>query len=395
MLANKNTLDFNNTEIAFSVKTDAELKKASWLFKLMSHPTLTKILSFVGIWTTKLRFPISTKIIKNTIYEQFCGGVNLLDSQKTIDKLESRNVLSVLDYGVEGKENEHDFDATMNEFLRAIEFASINDSIPVISAKITGLARLGLLEKISAGKELTQAEKNEYEAIVKRVDAICHKAMSKKVAIFIDAEESWIQQAIDDLVDKMMERYNQNRVSVYNTFQMYRTDRLDYLKKSVARSQEKNYFYGAKLVRGAYMEKERKRAIDKKYPSPIHATKEETDNHYNEALKYCLAQYEKISVCNATHNQASCRLMADIVDSMKVAKNHPHLNFCQLYGMSDNLTFNLAASGYNAAKYLPYGPVKDVIPYLVRRAEENSSISGDITREYGMILSELKRRGLK
>lgn len=392
--SNKASLDFANTEIAFKGKSDKELKKTSWLFKVMNQPFLTNILSTAGVWVTRLRLPISTRIIKNTIFEQFCGGTTLLECQKTIDKLNSNNVLSVLDYGAEAKETEHDFDATMNEFLRAIEFASLNDSVPVISVKVTGMARFDLLEKISSGAVLTENETKEYEVVVKRVDAVCHKAQSKNVAVFIDAEESWIQQAVDDLVDKMMERYNQNRVVVYNTFQMYRHDRLSFLKSSFERALRQNYLLGAKLVRGAYMDKERKRAEDLGYPSPIQKDKTATDRDYNAGIKFCLEHFEKISVCNATHNQESCKLMAEIIDGMKVSKNHAHLNFCQLYGMSDNLTFNLAAAGYNAAKYLPYGPVREVIPYLVRRAQENSSITGDISREYGMILTEVKRRGL-
>lgn len=393
-MANKLTLNLNDTQTAFKSKSDRELKKTAWLFRLMSNATLTKILSSLGVWAAKMRLPISTRIIKNTIYEQFCGGTTLLDCQKTIDKLNSYNVLSVLDYGAEGNESEHSFDATMNEFLRAAEFASLHDSVPVISMKITGLARFGLLEKISSGNPLNESETKEYESLLKRVDAVCHKAHSKNVAVFIDAEESWIQQAIDDLVDKMMERYNQTRVIVFNTFQMYRHDRLAFIHKSYERALAGNYFFGAKLVRGAYMDKERKRAQEMGYPDPIQPDKNATDRDYDAGIRFCLEHYEKISVCNATHNLESCKKMADFIEGMHVSKNHPHLNFCQLYGMSDNLTFNLAAAGYNAGKYLPYGPVKDVIPYLVRRAEENSSITGDIGREYSLVLSEMKRREL-
>ncbi len=393
MATNKTVLDFSNTQIAFSGKSDDELKKTAWLFKVMNHPMLTKFLSFMGVWVTRLRLPISTSIIKRTIFEQFCGGTTLLESQRTINKLETNNVLSVLDYGAEAKETEHDFDATMNEFLRAIEFASLNDAVPVISAKITGMARFELLEKVTKGEKLSEAEQREFDVVLKRVDAVCHKAHAKNVGVFIDAEESWIQQAVDDLVDKMMERYNQNRVIVYNTFQLYRHDRLGFLKRSFERALSNNYLLGAKLVRGAYMDKERKRALEMGYVSPIQPNKEATDHDYNAAVKFCLDHYERISMCNATHNQESCKLMAESIDQMNVSKNHAHLNFCQLYGMSDNLTFNLASAGYNAAKYLPYGPVRDVIPYLVRRAQENSSITGDISREYDMILKEMKRRG--
>ncbi len=387
-------LDFSNTEIAFAGKSDSELKKTTWLFKVMNNPFLVKFGSFFGIWIAHFKIPIGYQIIKNTIFEQFCGGTNLLETQKTIDKLAENDVLSVLDFGAEGKETEKDLDFTMNEILRAIDFASLNDHVPVVSAKVTGIARFGLLEKMNDGKKLTEQEEKEYAVVLKRIDAICYNAKNKNVGIYLDAEESWIQNSIDDLVDKMMHRYNQNKVVVYNTFQLYRHDRLAFLKKSFEKAEKEAYHFGAKLVRGAYMDKERKRALDMGYPSPIHNTREETDRDFNDAIKYCLDHYEKLPFCNATHNQGSCMYMAEEIEKRGLTRNHPHLSFCQLYGMSDNLTFNLAKSGYNVAKYVPYGQVKDVVPYLIRRAQENSSVTGDMSREYSLLVAETKRRGI-
>ncbi len=387
-------LDFQNTEIAFSGKSDSELKKTVWLFKMMNKPWLVSIGSVLGLWAIKLRLPFVNQIVKNTIYEQFCGGSTLYETQKTIDKLAENNVLSVLDYGVEAKTSEKDFDATMNEIIRALDFASLNDHVPVVSTKLTGIARFELLEKLNGRKPLTKSEEEEYRVVLKRIDAICYNAKDKNVAIFIDAEDSWIQNAIDDLTDKMMARYNQQKVIVYNTFQLYRKDRLAFLKSSFEKAEKEGYFLGAKLVRGAYMEKERKRAQEMGYESPIHETKEAVDKDYNDAVMFCLDNYLKIAMCNATHNQESCMLMAEAIEERGLNRNHSHLNFCQLYGMSDNLTFNLAKSGYTVAKYLPYGQVRDVIPYLIRRAQENSSVTGDMSREYALLLKEAKRRGI-
>lgn len=387
-------LDFQNTEIAFSGKSDSELKKTVWLFKMMNKPWLVSIGSVLGLWAIKLRLPFVNQIVKNTIYEQFCGGSTLYETQKTIDKLAENNVLSVLDYGVEAKTSEKDFDATMNEIIRALDFASLNDHVPVVSTKLTGIARFELLEKLNDRKPLTKSEEEEYRVVLKRIDAICYNAKDKNVAIFIDAEDSWIQNAIDDLTDKMMARYNQQKVIVYNTFQLYRKDRLAFLKSSFEKAEKEGYFLGAKMVRGAYMEKERKRAQEMGYESPIHETKEAVDKDYNDAVMFCLDNYLKIAMCNATHNQESCMLMAEAIEERGLNRNHSHLNFCQLYGMSDNLTFNLAKSGYTVAKYLPYGQVRDVIPYLIRRAQENSSVTGDMSREYALLLKEAKRRGI-
>lgn len=395
IMAKKTSIDFTNTAVAFAGKTDAELKHSTRLFKLMNQSWLVNLGSKLGVTAINLNLPFAENIIKNTIFEQFCGGTTLLDSQSTINKLYEQKSLSILDYGAEAKTTELDFNGTMNEAIRAIDFAKQNKSVPLITLKITGLARHELLEKIQKEAALTEEEKKEYKNVNKRLDAICYAAHNKKVGVFIDAEESWIQDTIDFLAKKMMKRYNKETVIVYNTFQMYRHDRLQYLIDSFEEARREDYLLGAKIVRGAYMEKERNRAAELNYPSPIQPNKKATDNDFNTALQFCVENYAYIASCNATHNAYSTALQASLIEDQGIQKNHPHLNFCQLYGMSDHLTFNLADAGYNVAKYLPYGPVKDVVPYLIRRAQENSSITGDMNREYELLVREMKRRGLK
>lgn len=388
-------LDFSNTKIALEYKTDRELKKSTWLFNMMNKPWLVKIGSKLAMLGIKLRLPFVNTIIKNTIFSHFCGGTTLLESQHTIEVLAAHNVQTVLDYGVEAKQSEDDFNATMNEAIRGIEFASQNESVSVVSSKITGLARFTLLEKIHKGEALTDVEEQEYQNVVKRIDAMCHKASELGVCIFFDAEESWIQNTLDQLVNQMMERYNKEKVVVYNTFQLYLSSRLPYLKQSFREAQEKGYILGAKLVRGAYMEKERNRAAEMGYPSPVQPNYQATNEAYNQAVRFCVDNYQTMASCNASHNEYSNMLQAKLMVEKNIPKEHPNLMFAQLYGMSDNLSFNLAKAGYRVAKYVVYGPVRDVVPYLLRRAEENTSVTGDMSREYGLLLKEMKRRGLK
>ncbi len=387
-------VDFNNTEVAFASKSEKELKKSAWLFGLMNKHWLVGIGSKLGVAAVRLHLPFVEGIVKNTIFEQFCGGTTLLESQAVIDKMAAARVLTILDYGAEAKEEEEDFNFTMNETLRAIEFAALHPSVPMVSTKITGMARFELLEAIQQEQELTEEEQQEFNNIVKRLDSICHVAAHRQVSILFDAEESWIQDTINLLVNQMMERYNRERPVVYNTFQLYRRDQLDYLRGAFETAQKKGYILGAKLVRGAYMDKERERAEREEYPSPIHPDKQATDEAFNEAIHFCVENYQQIASINASHNTYSNLLQAELIAQQDIPRDHPHLLFCQLYGMSDNLTFNLAREGFNAAKYLPYGPVKEVVPYLIRRAQENSSVTGDMSREYHLVLKEMKRRGL-
>jgi len=388
-------LDFKDYGIAFESRSNEELLQMARMFGLMNKTWLVNIGSTLGLTAFKLHLPFTERIVYNTIFPQFCGGRTLLECEPAIDNLSKYGVMTILDYGAEGKETEKDFNVTMNETLRAIEFAANNQSIPVVSTKITGLTKNNLLEKISADQQLTTREEHEYESLLKRIDVICNRASEKNVAVFIDAEESWIQDAIDNIVNKMMARYNTSKAVVYNTFQMYRHDRLSYLKSSHQQAKKSGYILGAKLVRGAYMEKERARAVSQKYPSPINKDKASTDQLYDDGIAYCVNHFEEIASCNASHNATSNMLQAKLIHDKGIDKNHPHLNFCQLFGMSDHITFNLAKAGYNVAKYMPYGPVKDVIPYLIRRTQENTSVTGDMSREYKMILEELQRRGIK
>jgi proline dehydrogenase len=389
-----NKLDFSNTENAFSNKSDKELKKTAWLFRMMNSPTLVKLGAPIALKSVQWGLPFAEKIVQNTIFQQFCGGTTLLNSSKTIERLAKAQAKSILDYGVEAKETEDEFNKAMNENIRAIEFASRSKDIPFISIKITGLARFELLEKIQNNAPMTEDEKNEYFNASKRLDAICHTGRDKGIRVLIDAEESWIQDAIDRMANIMMARYNKERAVVYNTFQMYRHDRLAFLKESFELAKSKEYYLGAKLVRGAYMEKERKRAEEMNYATPINPDKVATDKMYNDGLVFCVSNFEQIACMNATHNAQSSMLLAGLMDEMGIARGHTHFYFCQLLGMSDNITFNLAAAGFNVAKYIVYGTVHDVLPYLVRRAQENMSVTGDMSRELSLVQKEVKRRGL-
>ncbi len=390
----QSVVDFSNTAIAFAHLSDQELKKTAWLFRLISHPWLARIGTWLALFAVKYRLPFAEAIVKKTVFEQFVGGTTLLDSQRNIERLAASNVLTVLDYGAEGKESELDFNYTMNENLRAIDFASRSPHIPVVSSKVTGLARHGLLERIQAARKLTREELNEYRNVLKRIDAICYHAAQKGVSVFIDAEESWIQDSIDHLVWLMMKRYNRERVVVYNTFQLYRKDRLQFLLESYDRSREAGFLLGAKLVRGAYMDKERARAAELGYPDPINPDKNTADDHYNTAVRFCLDHINHVALCNASHNAGSAQLQAELMERKGIAHDHPHIMFSQLFGMSDNITFNLAEAGFRVSKYVPYGQVRDVIPYLIRRSKENTSVTGDAGRELTLINQELKRRGI-
>lgn len=388
-------VDFSNTEVAFAHKSDKELKKAAWLFGLMNKHWLVGIGSKIGVAAIRMHLPFIESIVKNTIYEQFCGGTTLLESRDTMARLYAANVYTILDYGAEGKEKEEDFNYTMNETIRALEFASNHESVRMVSTKVTGMARNELLRLVQENPNgLSKQQESEFQNVRKRLDSICHVAKQNGVSVSFDAEESWIQGAIDQLVVEMMERYNTERPVVYNTYQLYREGQLELLKNTHRAAKEKGYIPGAKLVRGAYMEKERERAEELGYPSPILPDKPAVDAAYDESVRYCVEYYETLASINASHNAESNLLQAELIDQHNIPKGHPHLMFCQLYGMSDNLTFNLAKEGYLAAKYLPYGPVVEVVPYLIRRAQENSSVTGDMSREYQLVSREMKRRGL-
>ncbi len=390
----KKNLDFSNTEVAFSNKSDAQLMHTLRLFRLMSNQTLVNSMSGLGLLAVRWKLPFAKMAIRKTIFEQFVGGENLMDAQAAIEHLYKFGALTILDYGAEGKTTEEELNLTMKETIKAVELAASNNSVPAVSTKLTGLADNALLEKLNTREKLSQKEQKDYDKLIFRINEICSRAESLGVSVLIDAEESWMQIAIDEIVMQMMYRYNTDKVVVYNTYQIYRHDKLEQMINDHKLCKSKGVMLGSKIVRGAYMEKERERAIEEKYTSPIHLNKEAVDKDYNLAIKYCVEHYETIGSICATHNIESNLYQAQLIEEKGIPKNHPHLNFCQLYGMSDYITFNLADSGYNVAKYVPYGPIEEVVPYLIRRAKENSSVTGEMGRELKYISKEKKRRGL-
>jgi proline dehydrogenase len=387
-------INFEDTQIAFERKTNRELHKMRWLFNMMSNNWLVNLGSKASLLGLRMGLPIKG-LIKSTIFEQFCGGQSLEDSRTSIEGIAAYGVGTVLDYGAEAKDSDEEFDKALAEFMKTVEFASRNPATDIISTKVTSMARFDILEKIGMGVQLTNEDQISWEKTVARLDLLCRTAKEKRIALFVDAEESWIQDAIDQLTDEMMERYNTDSLVVYNTFQMYRHDRLEFLKASLERAKSRGYLLGAKLVRGAYMEKERERAKEMGYLSPIQPDKASTDRDYDLAVKFCVENYDFIASCVASHNQKSTEYQIQLMEEKGLPKDHPHLTFCQLYGMSDNLTFNLAKAGYKVSKYVPFGPIKDVIPYLIRRAQENSSVGGEVGRELLLINKEIARRKRK
>ena len=385
--------EFENTEIAFRYRSDKEIKRAKFLFSSMGSPALTSI----GMKMTKMalswKLPIQG-LIKSTLFDQFCGGETMEEAGKTAAMIGKYGVSTILDYGVEGKESESDFDRSVPEFIKAIKFAASGKNIPFISVKITGFAYFALLEKIHSGESLTDNDRAAWKRVYDRIDFICSNAATHGIMVLVDAEESWIQKPVDELTNAMMEKYNKERAVVFNTFQLYCHDRLDFLKKSHDVASTKGYILGAKLVRGAYMEKERARASEKGYPSPIQPDKASTDRDYDEAALFCLQHLDNLALFIGSHNEQSCLKAAKYMADNNIPSNTDKVYFSQLYGMSDNISFNLANSGYHVAKYLPYGPVKDVLPYLMRRAQENTSVAGQTGRELGLIDKELRRRKL-
>lgn len=387
-------ISFDNTEVAFSGKTNKDLERSYWLFKLVSNNTFVNIGRSLTSFAIQTHLPIKG-MIKATIFKQFCGGETIEECEKTVRELGRFNIGTILDYSVEGKESEADFDSCMKETIATVNRAANDKNIPFCVFKVTGLARFDLLEKVSSREKLTLEEEKEWEKVMSRVDTICKTAHTLKVPVFIDAEESWIQQAIDDLAEWMMSRYNKERALIYNTYQLYRKDRLEFLMKSYTHAHKEKYFLGAKLVRGAYMEKERKRAEEKGYPSPIQDSKEDADRDYNAALKFCIAHIDRIAICAGSHNEKSSLYLIDLMKEKNIANNHPHVYFSQLLGMSDHISYNLAKNGYNVVKYVPYGPVREVLPYLIRRAQENTSVKGQTGRELSLIIKEKQRRKME
>lgn len=384
-------IDFNNTEIAFISKSDRDMNKALFLYKVMASPFITKTAKILTQTALKIHFPINW-IVKPTIYNHFVGGETIKECEPVVKQIGEHGVKSILDYSVEGKESLEDIEKALQETLRSIENAGKFDNIPFAVFKPTAFTSSHILTKASSKEKLTEEEKKEAENFKERVKTLCRKAYDVGVPILIDAEDSWYQNFIDETVNEMMQLFNKEKAIVYNTWQMYRKDRLENLKMTYEKAKAGGYFLGAKFVRGAYMEKERERAKEKGYPSPIHDTKEDTDKAYNDALKFSFEHRDIISIFNGTHNEESTLLLAQLMEENNIDKKDERFWFSQLYGMSDHISFNLGAEGYNVAKYLPYGPVKHVLPYLFRRAEENTSVKGQTSRELMLIRKEIKRR---
>jgi len=388
------TLNFDNTEISFARLSNRQLRKTYWIFALMNQNGLVKMGTFFIKLSLKLGLPIKG-LIRQTIFSQFCGGETIEDCQETIVTLSKAGVGTILDYSVEGEDDEASFDATCQELLLTIQRAAQNsDQIPFAVFKVTGLASTPLLEKIQLGKvNLTPMEEAAWNRVRDRVAKLCSVAAANKVRLFFDAEESWIQDVIDLLCYEQMALYNQSEeVWIYNTYQLYRWEALENYQKAVAEGKEKGFKVGAKLVRGAYLEKERRRAHEEEYQDPTQPSKEATDRDYNEAIRFSIQNIDRVAICLGTHNEESSKLCVELMDEYQIQPTDARIYFAQLLGMSDNISFTLASMGYNVAKYVPYGPVEAVMPYLFRRAEENTSIAGQSSREYLLVRKELLRR---
>lgn len=382
---------FENTRTAFSLKSNSELKRAYFLFKMISMQPLVRIGTVLTHFALKTNLPVEG-IIRATVFDHFCGGINEEDCLPVIDKLYTEHVSSVLDYSVEGKQIEEQFDSAVEKILKIIRFGDERKAMPIVVFKPTGFGRFYLYQKKTEGLEFTEAEQDEWDRVVARYDAVCKLAKERDIEVLIDGEESWMQDAADDLVEEMMRRYNTDVPIVYNTLQLYRWDRLEYLKQLHQRAKAQGFKIGMKIVRGAYMEKERERAEEKGYDSPICENKKATDDNFNDAIRYILTHLEAISIFIGTHNEASCYMAMELMETYKIDKQDNNVWFGQLYGMSDHISFNLAQAGYNVAKYIPFGPVKDVMPYLIRRAEENTSVAGQTNRELTLLKAERMRR---
>jgi proline dehydrogenase len=385
---------FNDTEVAFALKSDTELDRAYFLFKMIANEPLVRIGTAVTNFALKAHLPVDG-LIRATVFDHFCGGVNEVDCLSVVDKMFTKGVSSVLDYSVEGKEEEVQFDAALEMTFKTVEFAKERQAIPFAVFKPTGLGRLDLYEKVGAKAALSPAEEIEWKKVKDRFELICTTAHQKDVALLIDAEESWMQDAADDLVEEMMRKFNKEKVIVFNTLQLYRWDRMDYLKKLHERAKLDGFYIGMKLVRGAYMEKENARAEEKGYPTPICASKQATDDNYNTAVDYMMKHIDHMAIFAGTHNEESSYKLLEMQQANNIAKNDKRIWYGQLYGMSDNISYNLASHGYNVAKYLPFGPVRDVMPYLIRRAEENTSVAGQTSRELNLLKTERDRRKTK
>jgi proline dehydrogenase len=384
-------ISFDNTEVAFADKTTPELRRALWLFRFIGNTSLVKFSAPFVTTAFKTGLPVK-RLIRNTVFRHFCGGENIADCEPAIEKLWRSHIGTILDYSVEGQQKESDFDSTCNQILATIDKAEGNPALPFCVFKMSGIARFALLEKIHASEKLSLQEDDEWTRVKQRVEKISSLAYQKNVPVFFDAEETWTQNGVDALAHEMMLRFNKEKAIVFNTVQLYRTDRLNYLNNMIEDARTKKYIGAFKLVRGAYHEKETARAIENGYEIPVFGKKYETDNAFNKALEICMDNLDSVSFCSGTHNEKSCELLVDLMEKKKIAAGDTRVWFAQLYGMSDHISYNLSKAGYNVAKYVPYGKVEAVLPYLIRRAQENKSVAGQSSRELSLIMMELKRR---
>ncbi|MES2744957.1 MAG: proline dehydrogenase family protein [Bdellovibrionota bacterium] len=390
----QNTLNFNDTQVAFKALSNKELMRAYWLFKVIGKPTVVAMGPSLTDFALKFHLPIEG-LIKKTVFAHFCGGETIRESLKRVDELATYGVGTILDVAKEGEGKESDFDAVEMEVIRTIEEAATHPSIPFAVFKPTGIGSMDLLVRVEQRLPLSAAEEQAFARVKKRFENLCTHAANKDVRIMVDAEESWFQDTVDALVTEQMMKYNKNKALIFNTVQMYRHDRLDYIQRSYEHAQKNGYHLGIKLVRGAYLEKENKHAAERGQPSPINPSKEATDKLYDGALKFCVEHIDRIALCAGTHNEESAKLLTTLMQDNQIAAGDKRIHLAQLLGMSDHLSFNLAANGYNVAKYVPYGKVSELLPYLTRRAQENSSVLGQTSRELNLLTSEMKRRGLK
>lgn len=384
---------FNNTEVAFGLKTNAQLDRAYYLFEMIKRQPLVKIGTALTKFALKTHMPVEG-LIRATVFDHFCGGVTEEDCMPVIENMHSKNVHSVLDYSAEGKEDEEQFDLAMEKTLNNIKFGKEKDSIPFAVFKPTGFGKFSLYQKITEGTPLDSYEKIEWKRVCERYEIVSKAAFDRDVPLLIDAEETWMQTAADDLIEKMMRKYNKEKVIIFGTLQLYRWDRLDYLKELHNRAKKEGFKVGMKLVRGAYMEKERERAEEKGYKDPICKDKAATDQMFNDVMEYMFKNIDDMAIFAGTHNEESSYLLMDLLAKSGVDRDDKRVWFGQLYGMSDHISYNLAQENYNVAKYLPYGPVRDVMPYLIRRAEENTSVAGQTSRELELLRAERERRNL-
>lgn len=384
-------VQFDNTAVAFSYKTDSELRKANFIFTVVNHPAISRAATKMASWSLAAGLPVKG-LIRSTVFEHFCGGETIEASTHTVQKLYEHHVSTILDYSVEGAKTEEGFEKTTQEILKTFDQAKGNTAIPFCVFKVTGMADAALLEKVQLKQPLSAQEEAAFQRVKDRVGRICAKAFEFDIPVLVDAEDSWYQDTIDTIVYDMMRQYNQAKAIVFNTFQMYRTDMLEKLRHAFHEAAMHNYFLGVKMVRGAYMEKEAIRAQEHGYANPIHASKQATDDSFNRGLAFCIDNKQRITLMCGSHNEYSNLYLTVLMEKHGMKKDDKRVWFAQLLGMSDNISFNLAQAGYNVAKYVPYGPVEAVMPYLIRRAEENTSVAGQSSRELTLIRKELARR---